>query len=134
MSFADSARKNAQEQKFVNITEGKENIKTEELIKKFPEGVTVIGFTTLLNKKKEKISAFIFKENPGVFFFGGKILTELAEKWSADFNGNFVDANNALLAEGGVKLKLTRKESKAGNVYTDYEVVESEAPEDLPFN
>ena len=123
MSFADSARRNAQNQKFVNITEGKENIKTEELIKAFPDGVTVIGFTTLKNKKGETISAFIFKENPGVFFFGGQILTELAVKWSADYNGNFVDANNALLAEGGVKLKLTRKESKTGNTYTDYEVI-----------
>lgn len=123
MSFADSARRNAQNQKFVNITEGKENIKTEELIKAFPDGVTVIGFTTLKNKKGEIISAFIFKENPGVFFFGGQILTELAEKWSEEYNGNFVDANNALLAEGGVKMKLVRKTSKTGNTYTDYEVI-----------
>ena len=139
MSFANTAKKN-NDAKYVNITEGKENIKTEELIAAFPEGVTVIGFTTLLNKKKEEISAFIFKENPGVFFFGGRVMTELAKKWAAEYNGNFVDANNALLAEGGVKLKLVRKTSKAGNVYTDYEVIETEPgipvpdPEDLPFN
>lgn len=139
MSFASTAKRNS-DSKFVNITEGKENIKTEELIKAFPDGITVIGFTTLLNKKKEKISAFIFKENPGVFFFGGQVMTDLAEKWAADYNGNFVDANNALLAEGGVKMKLVRKTSKAGNVYTDYEVIETEPgipvvnPEDLPFN
>lgn len=135
MSFADQAAKSSANTRFFAVTEGREAIKTADLIAKYPEGVTVTGFTTMPNKKGETISAFTFKEDPAAFFFGGMVLTELAKKWVSEYDENFVTASAALAAEGGVKLKLIRKKSKTGTEYTDYEVVGSETPEqELPFN
>ena len=134
MSFADQAAKSSANTRFYSVTEGREAIKTADLIAKYPEGVTVIGFTTMPNKKGETISVFTFKEDPAAFFFGGMVLTELAKKWVSEYDGNFVAASTALAEEGGVKIKLIRKTSKTGKEYTDYEVVGSGTPEpELPF-
>lgn len=122
MSFKDKAVSNTQKN-FFNLTEGLEKIDVADIIKTFPEGITIDGVSLTLNKKKKtEVAVFTAKEIPGKFFFGGVVLTDLANTWNEDYN-DFKKCTEALKEEGGVKLRLFTVESKTGNSYTAYEVL-----------
>lgn len=122
MSFKDVAKK-AIRGSF--ITEGREKIDMEDVIRLYGKtGVTITGCDMLKDSKDNPFGAFTFKEDETKFFFGGQILNEIAEKWVADFDGDYRAMSNALANEGGVKVLLGSKKSKNGNTYTTVEVVE----------
>lgn len=119
MAFKDYRNKKTEGELF-NLLEGKEKISVQEIMTDF-EGIHITGCTTLKNKKGEKISAWTFAEAPKKFFFGGVILTKLAEDWIAE-NGGTAKACSEALAKETPGMKLIMKESASGNKYTDYEI------------
>lgn len=122
MSFKDVAKK-ATSGSF--ITEGREKIDMEDVIRLYGKGgVTITGCDMLKDSKGKPFGAFAFKEDKTKFFFGGQILNEIAKEWVVDFDGDFKAMSNALAEEGGVKVLLDTKKSKNGNTYTTVEVID----------
>ena len=59
--------------------ENREKVAIEDIITDYPDGITItgVGFITL----EDDVAVFNFAEDEGVFFFGGKVLTDLAKSW-----------------------------------------------------
>ena len=122
MAFKDNRNKK-EEGTLFNLMEGKEKVDMQKIITDYPDGVHITGCTVLKNRKGEKISAFTFEEIPDGFFFGGVILTKLAEDWIAD-NGGTSEACSKELAKEKPCMRLFTKTSASGNRYTDYQIME----------
>lgn len=104
--------------------ENREKVNIEDIITDYPEGINVteVGIITV---DGEDIAVFNFEEDPNSFFFGGKVLTDLAKDWLADIGeGDLKKMNEELEKDGGCVLKLSRKKNKKGQTYTAYEVIE----------
>ena len=104
--------------------ENREKVNIEDIITDYPEGINVTG-VSIITVDGEDIAVFNFEEDPNSFFFGGKVLTDLAKDWLADIGeGDLKKMNEELEKDGGCVLKLSRKKNKKGQTYTAYEVIE----------
>ena len=104
--------------------DNREKVNIEDIITDYPEGINVTG-VGIITVDGEDIAVFNFEENPDSFFFGGKVLTDLAKDWLADIGeGDLKKMNEELEKDGGCVLKLSRKKNKKGQTYTAYEVIE----------
>ena len=104
--------------------ENREKVNIEDIITDYPEGIKVTG-VGIITVDGEDIAVFNFEEDPNSFFFGGKVLTDLAKDWLADIGeGDLKKMNEELEKDGGCFLKLSRKKNKKGQTYTAYEVIE----------
>ena len=104
--------------------ENREKVNIEDIITDYPEGINVTG-VGIITVDGEDIAVFNFEEDPNSFFFGGKVLTDLAKDWLADIGeGDLKKMNEELEKDGGCVLKLSRKKNKKGQTYTAYEVIE----------
>ena len=104
--------------------ENREKVNIEDIITDYPEGINVTG-VGIITVDGEDIAVFNFEEEPNSFFFGGKVLTDLAKDWLADIGeGDLKKMNEELEKDGGCVLKLSRKKNKKGQTYTAYEVIE----------
>lgn len=120
--FADVAKKN------LNAgcpqMEGREKVDIEDIITDYPDGIRITAFG-IITVNNEDITVFNFEEDPKAFFFGGKVLTDLAKYWISDIgNGDIQATNEEMTKDGGCVLKLSRKKNKKGQTYTAYEVIE----------
>lgn len=104
------------------IITGREKITTEEIIKKYPEGITLTGFDVLDNGK-DGYAVFTFAEEPDKFINGGALLSKMAFEWVKSYDGNITDASAELDACGGVRVRLSTKKTKRGNTITAVEIV-----------
>ena len=104
--------------------ENREKVNIEDIITDYPEGINVTG-VGIITVDGEDIAVFNFEEDPNSFFFGGKVLTDLAKDWLADIGeGDLKKMNEELEKDGGCVLKLSQKKNKKGQTYTAYEVIE----------
>ena len=104
--------------------ENREKVNIEDIITDYPEGINVTG-VGIITVDGEDIAVFNFEEEPNSFFFGGKVLTDLAKDWLADIGeGDLKKMNEELEKDGGCVLKLSSKKNKKGQTYTAYEVIE----------
>lgn len=104
--------------------EGREKVNIEDIITDYPEGIRING-AGIIVLDNEDVAVFNFEEDPNAFFFGGKVLTDLAKEWIAEIGGGDQKVTNEELAkDGGCVLKLSRKKNKKGQTYTAYEVIE----------
>ena len=120
--FAEIARK---ECVLSAIMDGKTKISTEDVIKKYPNGITITGFDVISLDNGEVNSAFpvlIFKENPAECFFGGALLTKIVAEWVA-VCGDVESASNELAESGGVRIKMTAGKTKAGKNITKIDII-----------
>ena len=104
------------------ITNGREKIDTPDLIRMYPKGITINGVDFLKDGKGGEFSAFTFEEDDEKFFFGGQILTDIANDWFDGYE-SAEDLSNDLANEP-VKVKLSTKKSKNGREYTAVEVLD----------
>ena len=104
------------------IMTGREKISTEDVIKKYPAGITLNGFDVIDNGK-DGYAVFTFAEDTGKFVNGGALLSKMAFEWVKDFDGNIIDASEELAACGGVRVRLSTKKTKRGNTITAVEIV-----------
>ena len=103
--------------------ENREKASIEDIITDYPEGITItgVGFIQL----EDEVAVFNFAEDEKVFFFGGKVLTDLAKAWLTEIGeGDQKVLNEELTKDGGCKIQLSRKKNKKNQFYTAYEVVE----------
>lgn len=105
---------------YVNVTEGRNNVKIAEVIKKYPDGIHITGCTIIKGKKGE-CSAWIFDEDATVFFFGGKVFTDTLNDWIAE-KGSIQNVNTEMSVDKPL-IKITECKSKStGETYYDFEI------------
>lgn len=104
------------------IMENRTKISTEELIAKYPDGVTITGFD-FLTGDNGKYPVCIFKENDNECFFGGSQLTEICTGWMEDYVTT-ADCSKDLYEAGGVKVTLEKAKTKTGHNFIKVTVVE----------
>lgn len=99
-----------------DLMNGREKIETDALIKKFPDGFTVIG-ADMVNITDATYPVLIIKEDTNIFYTGGIVLKKIVEGWMTAFDS--IEAMNAELeAGGGVKMKLTEGKTKSNQNLT----------------
>lgn len=103
------------------IMEGRTKISTDELITKYPEGVTILGFDWM-NGEDGKYPVCIFAENDNECFFGGTALTSICDAWMDGFSST-EDCSTALTSEGGVKIRFSKGKTKGNRNFTKCEVI-----------
>lgn len=111
------------------LMKGREKISVADVIKNYPDGITVTGFDIIAsnndNDDRDSYPIVIFSEDTSKFVFGGTVLNGIVRAWLAHFDGDIEACNKALASYDGVKLKFSRQRSKTGNrEYTSIEVVE----------
>lgn len=109
------------------LMEGREKISTAEIIKNYPEGITINGFDMITTMNQEGTPStypvMTFKEDDTKFLYGGKALSDIASLWLANFEGDVETTSNALKAAGGVKIKMSEGRTKQGRNFTSVEVI-----------
>ena len=103
--------------------QGKNRLQLDKLVQLHPNGVTVTDFRQFTGPKGT-FYLFAFAENAVDCFSGSAALNEIADSWVAPYNGDVIAASNDLHASGGVKLKLTKTQTKNGNTFFDVEVLD----------
>lgn len=112
---------------FSPVMEGREKTTTQEVIDKYPNGVTLTEFDIVIlpdkSGEEKPVPVFAIKEDPGVAFFGGVVLSKMAQAWATAYEGDIATASAELKASGGVKVKLTNSKTKSHNDVVSVEVL-----------
>ena len=104
-----------------NLMDGREPIRIDELIKKYPNGVSITGIAkNTYNGSTYPI--FTFAEDPSKYFSGGMALAQLADGLIEEFDGDLAELNETLKREH-LKIKLTKTKTKRGYNFTKVIVV-----------
>lgn len=103
------------------LMENRTKISTDEIISKYPEGVTIIGFDWMTGDEG-KYPVCIFKENEHECFFGGVSLTQICTAWMEGYEDT-EKCSADLASEGGVKIQFTKGLTKNKRTFTKCEVV-----------
>jgi len=107
-----------------DLMNGREKVTTEDIIKKYPDGITITGADIVEYEKDGKPISYpvlTFKENDKFFYTGGIVLKKIVERWLSHFDS--VTEMNLALAGDPVKVKLSTGRSKSGNSITNVEIV-----------
>lgn len=105
------------------LMENREKIQTSEVIKNFPDGIT-INAVDVINTSEASYPVFTFSEDSHVFYCGGVVLSKIVVRWLDEYNGDLGLLNHDLAESGGVKVKLTEGKTHDGkNNITKVEVV-----------
>lgn len=91
--------------------EGKDKGETKDLI---GQVTTITDYGFLPNDQGEAYAAFIVKERPGKFYFGGTVLTDRLEQLEAE-------GYHEAIVEEGLPMVMTEKKAKNGRSYTNVE-------------
>lgn len=111
------------------IMNGRDKMDTEELIKKYPEGVT-IDFIDNVNMQQEdgeeNVWIFVTEEQPNKFTFAGFVLAKIFNNILAEFEDNYaemIETYNSALKEDKLRVKLERAKTKAKREITKVTVL-----------
>lgn len=104
------------------LMEGRTKISNDELITRYPDGVTVIGFDWM-NGDDGKYPVCVFLENPNECFFGGTAMTSICDAWMDGFESAEA-CSEALANEGGVKIRFSKGKTKNNRNFTKADVVD----------
>ena len=112
------------------LMNGRNKMDTEELIKKYPDGVT-IDFIDNVNMSQEDGEAenvwiFVTEEQPDKFTFGGFVLAKIFNNILAEFEGDYaemIETYNSALKEDKLRVKLERAKTKSKREITKVTVL-----------
>lgn len=104
------------------LMNGREKISVDEIIAKYPDGITLIAFD-VITTGIDTFPVFIFAEDDTKFSFGGTVLHNIIEAWLVDSDGDIELTSNELRAAGGVKMKFEKSRTKTGNNVTLVEIL-----------
>lgn len=112
------------------LMNGRDKMDTEELIKKYPDGVT-INFIDNVNMSQEDGEAenvwiFVTEEQPDKFTFGGFVLAKIFNNILAEFEGDYdamIEEYNSSLKEDKLRVKLERAKTKTKREITKVTVL-----------
>lgn len=102
-------RKIAQQQTVLSkLMEGREKITMKNLVKAYPNGVTVTSVDMVPDAKTgEMYSIFTFSENEELFSSGGIVFNKIVKAWITEYDNDIEMLNHDLAEMGGVKVKFT---------------------------
>lgn len=110
-----------------SIMEGREKLNTDEVIKRYPNGITITEFDVVTtpdqNGNPSTYPVIAFAEDSTKFIYGGKAIMDMVTMWLANFEGDIETTSNALKAAGGVKVKMTSAKTKQGRNFTRVDVI-----------
>ena len=101
------------------LMNGRDKMDTEDLIKKYPNGVT-IDFIDNVNMQQEdgeeNVWIFVTEEQPNKFTFAGFVLAKIFNNILAEFEGDYaemIETYNSALKEDKLRVKLERAKTKS---------------------
>lgn len=112
------------------LMNGRYKMDTEDLIKKYPDGVT-IDFIDNVNMSQEDGEAenvwiFVTEEQPDKFTFGGFVLAKIFNNILAEFEGDYdamIEEYNSSMKEDKLHVKLERAKTKTKREITKVTVL-----------
>ena len=108
------------------LMEDREKIETEDIIKYYPDGITIIGADpiTLTNEKGEESSfwVYIFEEDDSKFAFSGFVLNKIFANILKQCGGD-LDEMNEELKKGELRVKLSTGNTKSKQQITNVKVL-----------
>lgn len=104
-----------------SIMDGREPIKTEDIIKKYPDGICITGIAKN-TYNGSTYPVFTFAEEAGKYFSGATALTQLVDGMLEDYDGNLAEINADLKKEH-LKIKLVKAKTKRGYNFTKVVIV-----------
>ena len=115
--FKGASKKATQTSK---VLAGREKLTTDEVMRLYPNGVTV-EMVDLLNGANGSYPVFAIKDTKN-YFNGGSVAVAIVNEWLSGFDGD-IEKLNAELQTAGVTFKLTKERTKRGNTVVKYEVI-----------
>ena len=104
-----------------SIMDGREPIKTEEIIVKYPDGICITGVAKN-TYNGSTYPVFTFAEESGKYFSGASALSALVDGMLEEYDGNLAAINESLKKEY-LKIKLVKTKTKRGYNYTKVVIV-----------
>lgn len=112
------------------LMNGRDKMDTEELIKKYPDGVT-IDFIDNVNMSQEdgeaeNVWVFVTGEQPDKFTFAGFVLAKIFNNILVEFEGDYaemIETYNSALKEDKLRVKLERAKTKSKREITKVTVL-----------
>lgn len=111
------------------LMNGRDKMDTEELIKKYPNGVT-IDFIDNVNMQQEdgeeNVWIFVTEEQPNKFTFAGFVLAKIFNNILTEFEGDYaemIETYNSALKEDKIRVKLERAKTKSKREITKVTVL-----------
>jgi len=111
------------------LMSGRDKMDTEELIKKYPDGVT-IDFIDNVNMQQEdgeeNVWIFVTEEQPNKFTFAGFVLAKIFNNILSEFEGDYaemIETYNSALKEDKLRVKLERAKTKSKREITKVTVL-----------
>lgn len=103
----------------------RDKISTDELIAKYPDGVTIVAFDYIQSKKfsRGKYPVYNIAEDATVFCNGGAVLDRIFHDFVEAMDGDVKAASDELRRQGGLQVKLSKGETKKGDEVTLVEVI-----------
>lgn len=106
------------------VMNDREKITTQEVIERYPDGITIVAFDYIQSKKsKGKYPVFNFSEDMTVFCNGGTVLDRIFTDFVNAMDGDVAAASNELRRQGGLQVKLSNGKTKAGDGLVMVEVI-----------
>ena len=103
-----------------DIMNGREKVNIDEVIATYSEGIEVIDFDILTDRKtNDEYVVLVIAEEPKSFFFGGLAITNFFKELS----GEDKEGTRKEVQAEHLKMKLSQKRSQNGRIYTAYEVL-----------
>ncbi len=111
------------------LMNGRDKMDTEELIKKYPNGVT-IDFIDNVNMQQEdgeeNVWIFVTEEQPDKFTFAGFVLAKIFNDILSKFEGDYdamIEEYNSSLKKDKLRVKLERAKTKTKREITKVKVL-----------
>lgn len=111
------------------LMNGRDKMDTEELIKKYPNGIT-IDFIDNVNMQQEdgeeNVWIFVTEEQPDKFTFAGFVLAKIFNNILSEFEGDYdemIETYNSALKEDKLRVKLERAKTKTKREITKVTVM-----------
>ena len=121
-NFKKSATKNLV---VSSLMQDREKISVEEIIAKYPEGITIVAFDMIHGAANGDYPVVLFTEDDSKFLMGGgKIFAGIVNDWLANFEGDSAKGSSELAEQGGCKIKFSKRRSTKSNfTYTVPEIL-----------
>lgn len=111
------------------LMNGRDKMDTEELIKKYPNGVTIDLIDNVNMQQEdgeENVWIFVTEDQPNKFTFAGFVLAKIFNNILAEFEGDYaemIETYNSALKEDKLRVKLERAKTKSKREITKVAVL-----------
>ena len=107
-------------------------IKTDELIAKYPDCVSITG-VTIIEYADTSYPAFTFAEDPTRYFTGGLKLRNMVNALIEAGDGDLSGANEEF-SQKPLRVKLFKVRTKSGNTFTNVETLDKDDEPEVDFD